>query len=1133
MLAQENVRFYKINVNQGLSQSVVTGILQDKKGFFWFATQSGLNRYDGYRIKNYYYDPRDTNTLSDSKINCLAEDADGILWIGTPNGLNSYNPLIGNFKRYKFRLFDSNSINDNFIGDIEVDKNNKVWVLTKRGLNKIDKQKGVTTRYYFPPELADKFNNVNDLFIDGEGLFWMAADKAVFICFNPVSKEFSYFKYKNAFSEIASVNQIVQYNKDYLLIATEDGLRFFNKRILQFEYPNNYELSEHYISKKPISKILKESDGVFWMGVHTGNSLYEINRLDILRNNLKVFKGDDKDPFAFSNEGIYSMYRDNFGVFWIGSYGKSINYFNPYQLKFKQVTKDLLNPKWLHNEYVFAFLETKDGLWLGTSGGTFYFYNNKTRLYEKFSDEFADDNRTTCIIEAGKNKIWIANGSKSKGKLILYDYKNKNRKTYVAKPGDNAYLNHQRVKALVADTLKNELWIATGGGGVNVLNTQTGKFKYYLRSENCRNCIAGNDVNDVFKDSYGDFWFATTDGLSHLNSKSNNFVNYKFNPADSNSLSNNYVLSVNEDSKHRIWVSTSYGLNLFDKSKNCFRTFTKKDGLPDNFIYGTLEDKQGNLWLSTNNGICRFNSDLGLIRNFDVSDGLQSKEFNTRAFHLGKSGKMYFGGINGYNSFYPSQINDNPKVANVLITGFKVFGVETKLDTPITYKKVIELDYDQNFLSFDFTSVDYLIPEKNLYAFKMEGLNDDWINLGNEHNATFTNLYPGTYTLKVKATNNDGVWNDKGVSIQIVIKPPFWLTKAFYITVLIMLISAIIIFVKWREGKIRKEKSELEIKIRERTFDLVKERDKIINLNSELSIRTEEVESQKKLVERKNREMLDSIEYAVRIQKALLPSSDFISNQVDSSFIYFKPKDIVSGDFYWSSLAHINKEPIFYLLTGDCTGHGVPGAFMSLLNISYINEAVSEKNLFDTGLILDFIRAQLIKNLSRTDKNITSVDGMDCAFFSINKYNLVMNYSSANNPVWIVREYDRTESNHEIKNMVVLNKHIARNGKYYVLFEGIIDKMPVGKITDDISSFNSYNVQLQKGDSLYTFTDGIPDQFGGPRGKKFKYRQMEEMIIENSYQPMNLQMEIYKERIESWMGSYQQLDDILFIGIKI
>ena len=264
MLAQENVRFYKINVNQGLSQSVVTGILQDKKGFFWFATQSGLNRYDGYRIKNYYYDPRDTNTLSDSKINCLAEDADGILWIGTPNGLNSYNPLIGNFKRYKFRLFDSNSISDNFIGDIEVDKNNKVWVLTKRGLNKIDKQKGVTTRYYFPPELADKFNNVNDLFIDGEGLFWMAADKAVFICFNPVSKEFSYFKYKNAFSEIASVNQIVQYNKDYLLIATEDGLRFFNKRILQFEYPNNYELSEHYISKKPISKILKESDGVFF-----------------------------------------------------------------------------------------------------------------------------------------------------------------------------------------------------------------------------------------------------------------------------------------------------------------------------------------------------------------------------------------------------------------------------------------------------------------------------------------------------------------------------------------------------------------------------------------------------------------------------------------------------------------------------------------------------------------------------------------------------------------------------------------------------------------------------------------------------------------------------------------------------
>jgi serine phosphatase RsbU (regulator of sigma subunit)/sugar lactone lactonase YvrE len=827
------------------------------------------------------------------------------------------------------------------------------------------------------------------------------------------------------------------------------------------------------------------------------------------------------------------MYRDNFGVFWIGSYGKSINYLNHYQLKFKSVTKDLLNPNWLHNEYVFSFLETNKGLWVGTSGGAFYFYNNKTRLFEKFPDEFADDNRTTCIVEAGDNKIWIANGSKSKGKLILFDFKTKKRETYIAKPGDDKFLNHQRVKALVADTLNHQLWIATGGGGVNVLNTQTGKFKYYTRNESCRNCIVGNDVNDVFRDSYGNFWFATTDGLSYFNTKKNSFTNYKFNPADSNSLSNNYVLSVNEDSKRRIWVATSYGLNLFDKSKTVFKTFSKKDGLPDNFIYGTLEDAQGNLWISTNNGICRFNYDQGLIRNFDVSDGLQSKEFNTRAFHLGKSGKMYFGGINGYNTFYPSEINDNPKVANVLITGFKLFGVETALDTPVTYKKVIELNYNQNFLSFDFTSIDYLIPEKNQYAFKMEGLNDNWINLGNEHNATFTNLYPGKYTLKVKATNNDGVWNDNGVSIQIVINPPFWLTKTFYLSILIILVTLIILFIKWRERKIKKEKSELEIKIRERTFELVKERDKIITLNSELSMRKEEVESQKKLVERKNKEMLDSIEYAVRIQKALLPSTDFISNQIDSSFIYFKPKDIVSGDFYWATLAHINKEPIFYLLTGDCTGHGVPGAFMSLLNISYINEAVSEKNLFDTGLILDFIRAQLIKNLSKTDKYTNSVDGMDCAFFSINKNTLEMNYTSANNPVWIVREFSRSEPNHSIESMVVLNKHIARNGNYYVLFEGLIDKMPVGKLTDDIVSFNTYKVQLQKGDSIYTFTDGIADQFGGPRGKKFKYRQLEEMIIENACQPMDLQMKIYKERIELWMGNYHQLDDILFIGIKI
>jgi serine phosphatase RsbU (regulator of sigma subunit) len=422
-----------------------------------------------------------------------------------------------------------------------------------------------------------------------------------------------------------------------------------------------------------------------------------------------------------------------------------------------------------------------------------------------------------------------------------------------------------------------------------------------------------------------------------------------------------------------------------------------------------------------------------------------------------------------------------------------VYGITQKEDKPflpidVSFVEELDLDYDQNFLSFDFVALHYAAPEKNQYAYMMENLDTKWNECGTTRTASYTNIPPGDYIFRVKASNCDGVWNNEGRIIFITIHPPWWATWWFRSLAVLALAAGIIGYFRYRTASLRRRQKELEQTVKERTAEVVAQK--------------EEITVQKHMVEEKQKEIIDSINYAQRIQRALLASDKLLQENLGEHFVLFKPKDIVAGDFYWGTPT----EGKFMLITADCTGHGVPGAFMSLLNISKLNETIIEKKIIRPDLVLNNVRSEIIRSLN-PNAGDNSQDGMDCVLFQLDLRNFTLQYAAANNGFYIVRN----------------GSLISCSG----------DKMPVGKSHDDQRSFTLQTVELKPGDMIYTLTDGYPDQFGGPKGKKFKYKQLEELFVQIALDPIHAQKQKLDEVIEQWRGNIEQVDDICIIGIKI
>ena len=733
---------------------------------------------------------------------------------------------------------------------------------------------------------------------------------------------------------------------------------------------------------------------------------------------------------------------------------------------------------------------------------------------------------------------------------------------------------------------KNDFWAATPSGLFRFLSKDKKKI-VYLNDKKNPNSISENFTGGLFEDSENNIWVSSfSTGLNVFERTTGKFFCFKNDPKNPNSINNDVVNTIYQATNGVLWIGTNGGgLNalILQNGKNKFTSgykfyhFTEKDGLPNNVINGILPDNNGNLWISTNHGICKFyasnylaltvkdyltkvisdiqkkitvKKDIAVYKNYDVNDGLPANSFPGAACKT-KDGLMYFGSADGLLCFHPDSIKDNFHKPPVYFTSFKIFEKEFPLDTPITTIRKIILSYKESFFSFGFVALDYAQPSKNQYAFKMEGFDSKWINIGNRKYASYTNLDPGEYVFRVKASNNNGVWNEEGTSIRIIITPPFWQTKTFYALCILSIIFLAYSYIKWRERKLTKEKRILEDQVTMRTKEVVEEKEKVESANIEIIQKNKKIETAYSTIEDKNRQITDSINYAKRIQQAILPDKKEISAALPQSFVLYKPKDIVSGDFYFfnatpgfpegkeSQLTTQTKgytgscpshsgwlgeaSCVIFIAAADCTGHGVPGAFMSMIASEKLHDAVQQSNI--PGEILMQVNKGIKNTLHQSESDESTRDGMDIALVSLKlkvessesaennsklkTQNFELKYAGANRPIWIIRS-GKTE-----------------------IEETKATKNAIGGFTENSQHFETHEIQLQKGDTFYIFTDGYTDQFGGEKGKKFTTKKFKQLLLAIQNLSMPEQEKYLSKVIDAWCINMDQVDDILVIGVRI
>jgi signal transduction histidine kinase/ligand-binding sensor domain-containing protein/DNA-binding response OmpR family regulator len=845
------IRFDHISLEQNLSQSAVHCILQDSKGFMWFGTEDGLNRYDGYRFVVYRPEPGNPGSLSSTSITCMLIDRHNFFWIGTHGGLNRFDWDTEKFERFLHNPDIPNSMSHNSINCLLEDSSGNLWIGTQGGLNKFDPQKREFIRYMNhpgKPEPGKPSHNIVTAICEGRsGNLWIGTAGGGLNQFDPEKQIFTAYKSNPGSNPGLSHNNISSIREDrsgMLWIGTAgEGLNRFDPKTNTF---SRYRENPHHlngISHNNISAIYQDHSGTIWVATLGGG----LNQWDPEEKEFIHHQVDRSDRFSLSHNMVLSIYEDRFNVLWIGTWA-GIDKLDLEKKPFMHYQSHPGNPDSLSSNEVRVLYQDRQGvLWVGfddsgldrldPESNRFIHYKANTNNPVGLSH-----NRIRAIYEDSRDNLWIGTNG---GGLNLLDRKTREFTQYQADPGITNSLSNNQVYCILEDR-SGILWIGTYGGGLNRLDhkNRPNRFTHYRAAPpgcdkaDSFNCLSSDFIRVLYLDHRGFMWIGTNDsGLDQFDPQTTHFTHYRSNPDNLSSLSNDCVLSIHESRQQILWIGTNGGgLNKFDPVKKTFTRYHTSHGLPNNVVYGILEDDRGNLWLSTNYGLSCFNPRKEIFKNYTSSDGLQSNEFNTAAYHKNKNGKMFFGGINGFNVFHPAGIKDNPHIPPIVITDFKIFnqsifiGEEVNgrviLKKNITNTREILFGCKENIFSLEFAALHYAAPEKNQYAYKMEGLEEDWNEVNDRRFVTYANIPHGSYVFRVKGTNNDGVWNEQGVSLKITIRPPFLETWLFRLLVLSFAALCIFMIIKFRTYSIRKRNEELEQGIQIRTRELleVKER---------------------------------------------------------------------------------------------------------------------------------------------------------------------------------------------------------------------------------------------------------------------------------------------------------------------
>jgi len=1073
----QQFNFKKFSIEEGLPRSGVYSICEDHNGFLWIGTEGGgVARFDGEHFTQFSKE----DGLTSNTIRAVYEDDKGRIWLGTQGfGVNI-------LQNGAVKVIDEkDGLPDNTVRAIVQDNEGYIWLGTfGGGIYRIPSDaKNIEQQISILTEEDGLLNNrIRCLLKDSKGQIWVGTDGGVSM-YN--GKTFVNHSRKNGLPSERILDLFEDGNGNMWFGTKEGAVKFDGKEYTVFTI-------EDGLIQNRIRAITQDKYGNMWFGTRKGLSRYDGNRFQ----NFTEAQG-------LSNERVRTLGMDSQGNLWVGTFFGGINRFSNSQ--FVHYT----NQNGLSNNQVFSFSSRSNTtLWVSTFEGV-----NCLKL-DKFGgiksvaayteDDGLLDNEVHVVYEDRAGNVWMAT---SEGLNIA----------------SNGSIHQLSLHTLDADPAvnfiheedSNTFWLGTNEGLIHLKFEGTQRKLYKEMDYTPVDGIAGLQATSFVKKRDGSLWFGFQDGaVSKL--ENGHFVDLDL-PKELNN-----VMCMATDKHDNLWIGTE-GKGIYKYTNNIALHLSTEDSLSSNNINLLCFDDLGNLWSGSEKGIdClifRADGTYKECRHYGSEEGFIGIETNQNAVLKTPNGKIWFGTIKGATSFDPYSESHKKAEAFTHITDLLVFGetIEWKFSD---YAKGVEgdfdlphnlvLPYDNNQLTFRFIGISLGVPTKVRYRWRLLPFDDHWSKSADLNEFTYTNLPQGNYTFEVMASNGDGVWNKKPTSFQFIIEPPFWKTSWFLIVAAILGTLIFTGISQLRVRRLRKTKEKLESQVNERT--------------QELTIEKEQVELKNEEIEDKNKEITDSINYARRIQHAMMaPTGEEFTQLQERMCVFYRPKDIVSGDFYWFA----RSENHTLIAAADCTGHGVPGAFMSMIGIAFLNELVNKKHLTSPGAILNDLRTNVLHSLESEGQ--TAKDGMDIALIDINWESMQVRYAGAHNPMYIIRKSSNPEPEAQNYN----KKYTHEEYPDYSLFEVKADKMPIGIHDYQSKPFTTHTLQLQEGDTIYLFSDGFVDQFGGPKGKKFMAKRMRNMLLSMQNLDLKAQEKALESAFDEWMGVQEQIDDILVLGIRV
>jgi len=787
----DNLHFEQLTVEDGLSHGSVRSIYQDHKGYMWFGTEYGLNQYDGYQFNVYQNDPQDSTSIDYNGITFITEDSQGRLWVGTKESLNYFNSDLKTFIHYQHDPEDAKSIAKGSVNAVLEDHNGILWVSTPGMLHEFYPETGVFKKYLAKDNKGNLLGEIGTLYEDSHHNLWVTTEKGIRL-FDRTKKEFSNPLNDNqAYVDdqvVFYMTMIEDQRGDLWVGSRGDGIRKFSYKNHTWQHYRHDENNANSLRSNFVNGILEDQDGRIW--ISTGRS--GLDYFDIETESFFHVLSNTTDENSLKATALNTLYEDYSGGIWIGTWHGGLSYLQKDYHKFQHFKNDGSYNS-LSSNLVQAVVTDKDGnLWIGTEeGGGLNYYSPNEKIFKNIvapqivGNKHLGSLNIKSLLCSRSGQIWVG----TMEGLDMYDPTTFKWSHYRNDRNDIKSIMPGFVNAILEDVHGN-IWVGISGGGLNRLQPKSGAFTYfpYGSGEEVRN----ETILALIEDKSGIIWAGTAEnGLLSFDPSTYSFTLYD------DIIPDRSINCIHEDEQGLLWIGAGgSGLKSYNRVTGSVSIFDQEAGLPSNYISGILADESGRFWVSTANGISCFNPAESTFQNYNVSDGLQSNQFSRNAISKLASGELCFGGVNGFNLFHPDEIAKNHNPPSVVIRDFHLFNKPVVIgakNSPLTKHidntESITLNHRQSVFTFEFAALNFTSPEKNQYAYMMEHYDKDWNMVGTRRFASYTNLSPGEYIFRVKASNNDNVWNDEGVSINLKILPKLWLTWWAYCIYTILVLA--------------------------------------------------------------------------------------------------------------------------------------------------------------------------------------------------------------------------------------------------------------------------------------------------------------------------------------------------------